>query len=221
MTTVLDTYLGWELLAHRPTCKRPEWVVDVRDDDYQFRDRDVGEPPHSCPHEDCNHANRFVETTVRIVCSSCGSVHLIRGEQTRRTDTSTTYLGYGQEPRKAAGLYLWPGEPWLNFGRAVSAEPHDFVVTRRKVARVTEADVFGMITQGRGKRGAVRWAALAVPDPDGQYGYGSPVRFSRLSEEHRTVAAAAKWITAQLGEKDTRTAGDVHSADEVTGGTGE
>lgn len=217
MTSVQDTYLGWELLAHRPNCKRPEWGVDVRDDDYNIRNRHDG-PDHSCPNEDCGHANRYTQTTVRIVCRSCGTAHVLHGENLTTTSASTAYLGYGQAPRKVAGLYLWPGEPWLSYGRAVSDEPHDFLVTGARVDRVSEADVVGQIVQGRGKRGAVVWTAAAVPG--GEYGIGR-VRFAQVAEGLRSVAAAAKWIVAaQLAGKDTRE-GDVHSADATTGGTGE
>lgn len=222
MTSIQGTYLGWELLAHRTSCKRPQWVVDVRDDDYNFRNLYDG-LDHSCPNEDCGHANRFIRTTVRIVCSACGTAHVLHGENVGNTSTSTAYLGFGLAPRKVAGLYLWPAEPWLNFGRAVSDEPHDFLITRRRVDRVSEADVVGQIVQGRGKRHGIVWSATAAPNPDGPYGVrltSGGVRFAAATEGLRSVAAAAKWIAGQLAEKDTPR-GDVHSADEVAGGNGE
>lgn len=217
MTSVQDSYLGWDLLAHRPECKRPSWTVELRDDHRGFR-RTYEGPGHSCPNEDCGHDNRYTETTVRIVCSSCGSAHLLHGEDLKVTTTSTAHLGYGLAPRKVAGLYLWPGEPWLYIGRAVSDEPHDFLVTRNRVQRVSEADVAGTITQARGRRGGVLWSAAAVPSAEGPYGISS-VRFARVAENLRSVAAAAKWISGQLAEKDTRK-GDVHSADHPGGGEG-
>ncbi|MER7874862.1 hypothetical protein ABTY63_15065 [Streptomyces solisilvae] len=202
MSTVQATYLGWEALAHRPDCRRPAWEVDVRTE-RGGRDlrsySDDERRKHSCPDEDCTHGNTFDRITVRIVCRSCGLAHLISGEETGRTSAEVKHLGYGMEPRRAAGLYLWPGEPWLAYGRAVSDEPHDFLVTRERVERVTAADVVGEIGQGRGKRGGVVWSAVAVPTPEGQYGVG-PVRWSQAIEDLRSVAAAAKWIAAQVGD---------------------
>lgn len=209
MNRVEDSYLGWELLAHLAGCARPVWTVDVRTADAYRRDRrhyfDEPGPPHSCPDEDCSHGPRFRETTVRVVCTACGAAHLITGEHTEdtgRTDTSTRHLGYGLPPRRMAGLWLYPGQPWLDLGRAHSEWPHDFLVTAAKVARVTAPDVVGTITQVRGHRGGVRWAACAVPDEDGEYGMATeahPFRWAAATDSLRTVAAAAKWIAAQGG----------------------
>lgn len=205
MQRVEDSYLGWELLAHRPDCKRPQWTVDVRTADAHRYQPSFGEPipGHSCPDEGCGHGLRFRETTVRVVCTSCGVAHLIRGEDTEdtgSTSTSTRVIGYGLAPRRTAGLCLYPGHPWLDLGRALSSWPHDFLVTAERVARVTETDVVGTITQGRGTRGGARWAATAVPNQDGPYGIPGVhrVRFAHAVEGLRTVAAAAKWISAQL-----------------------
>ncbi|WP_432589969.1 hypothetical protein ABVG11_34405 [Streptomyces sp. HD1123-B1] len=203
MSTVQSTYLDWTALTHRPDCCRPAWEVDVRTDRTGRDLRSYGEESsraHSCPDEDCDHRNTFDQTTVRVVCRSCGLAHLIRGEHTEDTGSSsmsTTCLGFGMAPRRVAGLYLWPGEPWLAYGRAVSDEPHDFVVTRTRVDRVAAQDVAGEITQGRGKRGGVVWSAATLPNPDGRYGL-QHVRFDQVTEGLRSVAAAAKWIAAQL-----------------------
>lgn len=227
---VQTTYLGWEELAHRRDCKRPQWTVEVRDDSsaYRYRPRH-GEPQpnHSCPDGYCDHGSKFTEQTVRIVCRSCGVVELIKGEVTEdtgRSTTSTRELGYGLAPRKVAGLFLYPGEPFLNFGRLGTNEPHDFLVTRTRVDRVTAEDVVGQIVQGRTKRRAVCWNAAAGPRTDGPFGYGDGVHFGEASDDSlRTVTAAAKWITARLAEtpvaeKTTRTADRGHSADETEGG---
>lgn len=196
--TVIESYLGWELLAHRTDCQRQQWAVDLKTDTFGLRRLHEGGEKHGCPNEDCGHANRFEETTVRIVCSSCGIAHTIKGELTGRGLGPVEHIGYGLPPRKVVGLFLYPGEPFLSYGRLASSEPFDFVVTREQVDRVNEEHVFGLISQARGKRGAVQWSALAVPDPDGQYGYGRPVRFARGQEAFKTVTAAAKWIAAQL-----------------------
>lgn len=203
MGSVQDTYLGWELLEHRPACRRPQWTVDVRTARAtRYTSRLDPGPGHGCTDEYCTHGAAFQQTTVRAVCTSCSVAYLITGERTGEsghTSTTTAYTGYGQAPRKAAGLWLWPGQPEMSFGRAVTDTPHDFLVTRERVARVTESDVVGQIIQERGARGGVQWASLAVPDPDGQYGYAQPVRFARATEGLRTPAAAVKWIATQLG----------------------
>ncbi|MGW6739689.1 hypothetical protein ACWGDX_02895 [Streptomyces sp. NPDC055025] len=198
MSVVLDTYLGWERLTHRPTCKRPAWTVDVRINDSEYRSLHGG-PSHSCPNEDCGHANSYEATTVRIVCTSCGVAETITGERAGRSSTSTRHIGYGLQPRRLAGVYLYPGEPFLDFGRLNTTEPFDFVVTAERVERVEERHVVGQIQQGRGKRGAVTWSAGAVPSRDGRYGYGryGHIRWTHAVDGLRTVAAAAKWIAAQ------------------------
>ncbi|MEV7953687.1 hypothetical protein ACIO6T_41255 [Streptomyces sp. NPDC087532] len=202
MTTVQSTYLGWEQPLHRTGCKRPVWDIDVRREDGAYRYHGHSEPrlAHSCPEECCDHANSFTRVTVRIVCRSCGVAELVTGEHTTDTGhsiTSTTQLGYGLAPRKVAGLFLWAGEPYLTVGRAGSDEPHDFLVTATRVDRVTQGAVVGQITQWHGKRGGVIWTASALPDPHGPYGHGlGRIRWNRVQEGFKTVAAAAKWIAA-------------------------
>jgi hypothetical protein len=200
VTTALETYLGWEELQHLAGCPKPAWSVDVRTDLDELRKGYRGE--HTCPNEECGHSNRYERTTVRIVCRSCQAAVVIRGEDvsTSRGMTVNTTWGYGQKPRTMAGLLLWPGEPWLNVGRLSSNEPYDYVVTRTGVTQVTEADIVGIITQHRGKRGAVTWQAGALPTP-GKY---ARLNWGRTSEDKplRTIAAAAKWIAAQLEAQD-------------------
>lgn len=208
MTTVQDSYLGWELLTHFTACKRPVWEVDVRRGDalrYQGGLAHEERPDHSCTDELCTHGNRFDELTVRVVCRSCGKAEVITGEQTEDTghsSTSATMLGYGLPPRKTAGVWLWPGQPWLNVGRANSPEPHDFLVTAERVERVTQEDVVGQITQTRGQRGGVIWTAAAIPSEDGPYGVGGTdrIRWARVLDGLKTPAGAAKWIAAQHAE---------------------
>jgi hypothetical protein len=208
MTTVQDTYLGWERLSHAEGCKRPVWEVDLRrrEDAWRYRASLAYEEraEHKCADEHCGHGSRFEELTVRIVCFSCGMAEVITGERnedTGRSSTHAKHLGYGMPPRRIAGLWLWPGEPWLSVGRAVSDEPHDFLVTRPGVERVTQEAVAGQITQTRGKRGGVIWTAAAVPSEDGPYGVGlGRIRWDRVQEGFKTPAAAAKWIAAQLAD---------------------
>ncbi|MFD3483814.1 hypothetical protein [Streptomyces sp. NPDC058665] len=202
MTTALDTYLGWDLLQHADGCKRPSWVVDIKmTNQYASRSYYRDEEKHSCPNEDCGHRSSFEETTVRVVCGSCKTAYVIRGEDVRHRSEPLRHLRYGLPPRKLAGLYLWPARPFLDYDRVGSDEPDDFVVTTAKVDRVTAADVVGVIQQGRGKRGGTLWAALAVPDPKGQYGLSyTGVKFAAATDAPRTVAAAAKWVAARLAD---------------------
>lgn len=213
MISPLDTYLGWDQPQHHTGCKWPQWDVAVHRDERAYRRTWHGEPPlkHDCPQGECGHGNSFAEVMVRIVCKSCGAAQVITGEDTPdtgMTTTSTKTLGYGLAPRQAAGLLLWPGQPWLDFGRALDDEPHDFVVTRTKAKQVTKDVVVGQIAQGRGKQGGVVWTALAVPDPEGQFGFGQHLRWAHANDGRgrggsalRTVMAAARWIGARLAEQ--------------------
>lgn len=202
MTSVLETYLGWDEPRHLAGCKRPAWSVDIRTDRDELRGRHGGEA-HACPNEDCGHGDRYERTTVRIVCHSCDAAVVVQGEEAHASQGTTGYIthGYGKPPRTVAGLLLWPGEPWLSFGRLSSDEPYDYVVTRKGVTRPAEADVVGIITQGRSKRRAVIWNAGALPTP-GKY---ARFNWGATNDDRpaRTVAAAAKWIAAQLAEQQS------------------
>ncbi|MGW2501836.1 hypothetical protein ACWCXL_12090 [Streptomyces sp. NPDC001588] len=215
MKSSLDTYLGWETPRHHRGCQRPVWDVGIRtEDDIMRSGGRMGEiVKHDCRDECCSHGSVFEQTVVRIVCHSCGAAQVISGEKTEYTGVSTTstqLLGYGLKPRQAAGLLLWPAEPWLSLGRANDAEPHDFVVTHPKVKAVTKDVIVGQITQGRGQHGGVVWTALAVPDPEGTYGYGQLIRWAHANDGRgrggnalRTVTAAARWIGARTAEVET------------------
>lgn len=216
MKSALDTYLGWEQPTHRKGCTRPVWDIGIRTEE------DVVRPgshmgavaKHDCSDEFCSHRSTFTQTVVRLVCKSCGAAQEITGEKTEDTGiswTSTSMLGYGLKPRQAAGLLLWPAQPWLDLGRANSPEPHDFVVTRLKVKTVTEDTVVGQITQGAGRQGGLLWTALAIPHPDGQYGFGQRLRFIHANDGRgrggsplRTIPAAARWIGAHLAEHEAK-----------------
>ncbi|MFI1030773.1 hypothetical protein [Streptomyces sp. NPDC020951] len=213
MISPLDTYLGWDRPEHLEGCKRPSWDVGIRTEEREPRYVDrYGEPQpkHDCPDEYCDHGSSFDMVLVRLVCKSCGAAHVVSGEKGRETgvsQTSTKVLGYGLAPRQAAGLLLWPGHPWLRLGMLEADEPHDFVLTRTGVKQVTKDVVVGQITQSRGLRGAVVWTALAVPDPQGQFGYGQLLRWAHANDGRgrggsglRTVPAAARWIAARLAE---------------------
>lgn len=204
-----DTYLGWETLRHTADCKDPDNLdVGFRREDDVFRYRSglayEERADHKCRDEHCSHGNPFEELTVRIVCRSCGMAEVITGEHTEdtgRTSTHARTLGYGLPPRRIAGLLLWPGEPWLNVGRANSPEPHDFLVTGSGVKRVTQDVVVGEMGLGRGRRGGVNWTACAVPAEAGPYGRGlGRITWAHAQDGFKTPTACAKWIAARLAE---------------------
>jgi len=208
----LDTYLGWEQPTHHKGCKRPAWDIAIRtEDDVARAGGHMGQlVKHDCCDEFCSHRSTFTQTVVRLVCHSCGTAHVVSGEKTEDTGisyTSTTMLGYGLPPRRAAGLLLWPAEPLFSMGRALDAEPHDFVVTRPQAETVTADTVVGQITQSRGKHNGVVWTALAVPDPEGAYGFGQLIRWAHANDGRgrggsplRTVTAAARWIGDRMAD---------------------
>lgn len=198
---VRETYFGWTELAHAEDCKRPVWTVDTRTEHDTWRPRTRGsEVDHRCQDEECGHGQRYDRTTVRIVCRSCGRAHLVRsGQQPRRT--STGFLGYGQAPRKVAGLLLWPGEPLTTFGMSVrdgQHVPYELLVTGPGVTRPRREDLVGEIAQSITRRGATRYCAVRGLAPDGPFGYGD-FRWTAAAEGLQSIAAAAKWIAARAG----------------------
>ncbi|MFI7239312.1 hypothetical protein [Streptomyces cyaneofuscatus] len=207
MTQLLNTYLAWAELAHAPDCAAPQWAVDIRTERDVYRSVTHG-TPHACPTPECGHSDRYEKVSVRIVCSSCGRAHILSADASADSirQTSTKALGYGCPPKKAGGVWLYPGEPRLfGWGHGEDGEPEGYLVTRTRVDRVTADNVIGAIYKDQGPRRGVKWAATAVPAADGEYGYG-PVRWTRLQEDLRSFTAAAKWIAAQ--GKDTGAAGE-------------
>ncbi|MFJ8883644.1 hypothetical protein ACIRJR_09540 [Streptomyces sp. NPDC102402] len=201
MSGLTDTYLAWDELGHAPECADPRWIVDVRTEFRAFRD--LSSQSHNCPSEGCGHSDRYEKTSVRIVCRSCGKARIMSGESDSLRQTSTTALGYGQQPRKTAGLWLYPGEPLLyGWGSVGGDEPTGYLATRTRVDRVTGENVIGAIYQERGPRRGIKWAATAIVDAFGEYGYGQ-VRWARSQNGLPTKAAAAKWIATADQEKDT------------------
>ncbi|MFG2699566.1 hypothetical protein [Streptomyces sp. NPDC048386] len=212
MSAPLETYLGWEKPQHNAGCRRTGWDIGIRTEERAYRYAGDGEPQakHKCEDEFCTHGSFFTKTIVRLVCKACGAAYVIDGEKTEATGqtvTSTRYLGYGLPPLQKAGLLLWPARPQLGLGRAVSDDPHDFVVTRTGVKEVTADTAVGQIIQSRGKLGGLVWTALAVPDPEGRYG-SQHIRWAHANDGHgqggsplRTVLAAARWIGARLAEQ--------------------
>jgi len=190
---IRETYFGWRELSHHRDCLRPAWAIDVREDE-GFRPSYGGaRGQHDCTDEDCEHSSRYPRTTVRVICRSCRSAHVIRGEALSDFHTTTKRVGFGEEPRRLAGLFLWPGEVWFD------NEPHEWLVTSRQVARVQRPDLAGRISEGRGPRGGKQYSAVAVPSAEGTYGYGEN-RWARAHEGFKSLSAAAKWVAEQNHE---------------------
>jgi len=209
MTQLLNTYLAWDELEHRPGCAKPSWTVDIRTEHNVYRSVANGER-HACRRPECGHTDRYDETSVRIVCVSCGIVHIMSGDAGGLRTRSTKAIGYGRPPVKAGGVFLYPGEPLLHgWGNGEDSEPEGYLVTRTKVDRVTADNVIGAVFKARGPRRGVKWAATAIPSPDGEYGFG-PVRWARRAEALSSFTAAAKWIAAQ--GKDTDSSGESTAA---------
>ncbi len=146
--SVQETYLGWRELPHATGCTRPSWTVDVREDEGYRSSYSGVHTTHACPDEACDHGSRFPRATVRVVCTSCHVAHVIRGESHSSHHTTTKVTGFGEAPRKVAGLFLWPGEPWFD------GEPHQWLVTRHRPARIRPTDVVGRIHAGARPLGA-------------------------------------------------------------------
>lgn len=193
MTSAQDAYLGWTELQHADDCSKPSWAVDSRTEYNLFRPRHDG-AEHRCPNEECDeHRPQYSETTVRIVCRSCGVARLLKSEDESLTPSSAGELGYGQQPRKVAGLYLWPSAPILF---SLDDSPYEFLVSRKRVERLREEDVAGWIGRRRGPRGGNLYSAAAGPGDRGPYGSGR-LRWTTVLTDLRSIAAAAKWIAAQ------------------------
>lgn len=200
MSLLTDSYLAWEQLDHKPGCTQPSWTIDTRTEHGVFRSVNDG-PSHACPNEECGHSERYTKTSLRVVCSSCGLALIMSGDDDSdgMRGTTTRAIGYGQPPKKAGGVWLYPGAPLLfGWGHGEHEEPEGYLVTRTRVDRVTVDNVIGSIHKARGPRRGVQWSAVAVPDPKGEYGYGL-VRWARMRGEMRSFTAAAKWIAAQDG----------------------
>ncbi|MEU3463577.1 hypothetical protein ABZ721_26975 [Streptomyces sp. NPDC006733] len=192
MTSAQDAYLGWTELEHADGCGRPSWAVDTRTEFNLYRPRHGG-PEHRCPAEECEHGDRYSETTVRIVCPSCGTARLLAAEAEQLTRSSAQELATGQRPRQEAGLYLWPSSPLLH---SLDPGPYEFLVSRTRVERLREEDVIGWIGRRQGPRGGSRFDAVVGPSPCGPYG-SDRLRWTTVETDLPSLTAAAQWIAAR------------------------
>jgi hypothetical protein len=97
------------------------------------------------------------ETTIRIACRSCGVVHFERADSDLSTETThASQIGYGGEPEKVAGVWLWPGPRiWYGDDRG----PQAYLITAGKETPRQREDVLGIVGWHLGKRGGIRWSA--------------------------------------------------------------
>ncbi|MFI5685855.1 hypothetical protein [Streptomyces sp. NPDC051636] len=188
MTELIEhVYFGWNPLAHAPGCARPVW------DDAQALHSEGGRPVatgaehHACGNDICSHGDTFTRVQLRLICTSCGTVHTIFGESLTQVISHTSATGWGQPPRQIGEVWLWPGRPAIPGG-----EPHQYLVTRQP-ATVTEATLYGLITRYRDAFGTPLWIAGAVPDPDGAH-HVSTLRWRYASNGLTTLEEAAAWI---------------------------
>jgi hypothetical protein len=196
----IAAHLEWQPLGHQADCAKPVWEVDQQTVADALRPRHEGSE-HSCPNEECGHRAHYDRITLRVLCRSCGIVHLISGEEYTTRTTTTVRTGYGQPPKRVAGLWLYPGPPLLRLRGYDS--PGAYLCSRQKVDRLSEQDIVGVITEGRGKRGRTVWHAAIKPEffpPDrGLTGYADWAKNSG-EKPFTSVAGAAKWVAAALDE---------------------
>ncbi|GGU11350.1 hypothetical protein [Streptomyces lateritius] len=194
----LAAHLEWHPFAHRPDCAKPVWEVDHQVVSDKLRTRRGG-PEHTCPNEECGHHDRHDRITVRLLCRACDTVHLISGEEHTTRTTTTARIGYGQPPKRVAGLWLYPGPPLLDLRDHTT--PGAYLCSREKVDRLSEEDIVGSVTEGRGKRGATVWHAAIGPEfhPPARGLSGYAIWAKNSGEKPFTsVTAAAKWVAAEL-----------------------
>ncbi|MBP5922134.1 MULTISPECIES: hypothetical protein [Streptomyces] len=199
------TYFGWNRLTHTTTCTSPTWDIDVRHDP-GTRPLVLPDVAHQCPDNHCAHKGEFDRVTVRVICRSCDTAHVITGEALTRVTTTTDALGYGQPPRQMAGLYLWPSRPVLHgHGPGPSGQddqPFEYLVTTTLVDRLTPDDCVGVISRHRTAGGHSRWWAGAVSTPPPLRVLPEPgeyrLAWAHRSSDHTTVDQAAAWIAATI-----------------------
>lgn len=188
MHLIEELYLGWQQLTHTTACPNPVWdSVEWRRDE-GARLVQQGAEAHECISGDCDHGNGFDRVQFRLLCRDCQTVHVLDGEGLGSTVTTTALTGWGQPPRKTAGMWLWPGETATPDGR-----PHDYLVTRDPVTPATPGALHGLITSYWDSVGTPLWIAYAHHHPDGTHKRGR-LTFTHRTNALTTVQDAARWI---------------------------
>lgn len=207
MIDALLTHLGFEPIEHRDGCTG-SWDIDHRTVPNASRHNRWEHGEHKCTAVDedgyafCDHSSRYAETTIRLVCrAKCGAAYEIKGENvTGIWPREAVDLGIDLAPKKAAGYWLHAGRPHGLY----QGQPDWYVVATKKTGPLTEADVVGSVAPMVTRRGAVRWTAGAgLQIRPGYEQRDALMRYDwqhRADLQHPTVAAAVKWIAAQLAE---------------------
>lgn len=181
--TIADHYLGFTpTTSHLKDCK--------------FAGTDMWEVArlHRTRRRAAEYGGDYTETIVRLLCRTCGVVHMDHGESWGTQTTTTEQIGYGAKPQRCAGLWLHPGP--VRYNHADSHEPELLYVTGSQTPPADHTDVIGIIGWERpfnGSRyGAVRWwAGLGVTE-DGRARTLAP---EDLTLKSRT--AATRWVAEQ------------------------
>ena len=189
MHLIEELYLGWQPLTHTVDCANPTWDTVEARYDTGGRIFTQGAEHHACATEGCSHADTFGRVQLRLLCRDCQTVHIISGEGLGAQCTTTALTGWGQAPRKLAGLWLWPGKP-----ADAKHQPHAYLVTREH-AQPTEANLYGIITRYRDAEGTPWWIAGAVRDDNGEH-YVHSLRWRYRSNSLNDLPEAADWIAA-------------------------
>ncbi len=195
MEPIAHTYFGWLRFTHDSDCRRPQWEVDYRLDDSTLR----LPKGHSCPELDCTHHDYYDRLEVRLICRSCTRAFKITGEEHSWAGTNTGVLGYGQAPKKAAGLWLYPGEPLI---QELDAEPYEYLVSAKHTEDLQHEDVIGTIRRARTNRGKWFFEASTHPVLHAEHRTQPFLWNTRSTGQLGTTTAAAKWIAARQQQQE-------------------
>ncbi|MBV6700255.1 hypothetical protein KV557_24650 [Kitasatospora aureofaciens] len=202
MPDSLETHLGYQRLDHKQDCKKPSFEIDLRQSkgyrDYPASGHVCTAGQHDEDGYDCDHANTYSKTTIRIICQSCEQAYELRGEDVTLSSRSPQDLAVDLHPKRTAGLYLYEG-PRRNI---YNGQPEWILVAHNEAGGrwpVAEEHVAGIIFPKSGKRGGLKWTANAgmqinPTKPRGDFFRHTWERYA--DTEFPTPAAAAKWIGA-------------------------
>jgi len=188
MDLIETVYFGWNPLAHAEGCTHPLW------DDAQVMHSEGLRPGinadehHACANGICTHADTFERVQLRLLCTTCGTVHTISGESLVHVISHTSATGWGQPPIQMGEVWLWPGRR----SATAASEPHQFLVPR-EAATVTRETLYGIITSYLDSEYKPRWIAAAVPDENGAHQVSS-LRWRHSSRGLAALEDAAAWI---------------------------
>lgn len=170
--SIRELYFDYQAMAsHFPGCSAPENVFEVTQ--HQYRD----------------FRGEVKRTTLRLACHECGSVYFaaIEGDWPTTEQDGADHVGYGSQPAKVLGLWLWPGPRiWHGDDRG----PHSYYVTSARGRPRSHQDVLGIVGWHLGKRGGVRWSAGVGVTEHGTV--------QANAEDLSSRRAAVAWIAAAI-----------------------